>query len=84
MIEISADEYVSLVADVIAVLSTMDKAGDKYLLKVWYNNCDLPFEFDSNCFIEFLQEGLKVDDAMCIKYLWYDSIEAFMVERIWN
>ena len=84
MIEISAEEYVSLIADLIAVLSVMEKSNDKYMLKIWYNNCDLPFEFLHNNFIEFLQEGLKVDDGVCIKYLWYDSIEAFMVERIWN
>ena len=82
MISICDDcEYTILVADLIATLMTLDKNNEKFVLKLWYNNRELPFGFEENCAFDFLQEGIRIDNMNTILYLWYDAIECFEVER---
>ncbi|WP_458456497.1 hypothetical protein [Methanobrevibacter sp.] len=74
-------EYTVLVADLITTLMTFEKDNKLFLLKIWYNNRDLPFKFNNDCVFEFLQEGIRIDTMNNeILYLWYDAIECFKVE----
>ena len=80
MIELCKDcEYTVLIADLIATLMTYEKYNDSFELKIWYSNTELPFIFDSKCYFDFLQEGLRVEYNSNIKYLFYDLITSIEV-----
>lgn len=82
MINVCDDcEYTILVADLIATLMVLEKDNERFELKLWYNNRDLPFTFESDCAFDFLQEGIRIDNMATILYLWYDAIECFEVIR---
>ena len=82
MIEVCDDcDYTVMIADLIATLMTLDKHNEKFTLKIWISNTELPFPFESNCHFDFLQEGLRVDDLSTIRYLFYDIITLIEVVR---
>lgn len=73
MIELCDDcDYSILIADLIATLLTYDKDGKSFILKIWINGSELPFEFESSNHFSFLQEGLRVESMDKIEYLFYD------------
>lgn len=73
MIELCEDcEYTVLIADLIATLMTYDKDDKVFTLKIWITGSELPFEFESSCHFDFLQEGLRVESNDKIEYLFYD------------
>ena len=82
MIELCENcEYSILIADVIGTLMTMDKDKQSFVVKVWYQNRELPLKFDSDSHFDFLQEGIRIDNGWKICYLWYDIIDSIEVVR---
>lgn len=80
MIELCDEcEYTILFADLIGTLSAKEKDGEYFTLKIWTHNRNLPFEFDSDCYFNFLQEGLRIEENNMIMYIFYDEIEVIMV-----
>ena len=83
MIEVCDEcDYVILIADLIATLGVMNNDNQRFCLKIWCNNVELPFEFDSDCYFNFLQEGLRVEDKNHIHYLYYDVMEHIRVDKL--
>lgn len=79
MIELCDEcEYTILIADLIATLMVYLKDDESFTLKIWYNT-ELPFEFTSESYFNFLQEGLRVEDKSGIKYIFYDLITSIEV-----
>lgn len=75
MIEVCDDcDYTVLIADLIATLMTYDKDKKPFILKIWINGTELPFEFDCSSHFDFLQEGLRVETNERIVYLFYDIL----------
>ena len=75
MIEVCDDcDYTVLIADLIATLMTYDKDKKPFILKIWINGTELPFEFDCSSHFNFLQEGLRVETNERIVYLFYDIL----------
>lgn len=82
MIELCENwEYSILIADVIGTLMTMDKDKQLFVVKVWYQNRELPLKFDSDSHFDFLREGIRIDNGWKICYLWYDIIDSIEVVR---
>ena len=80
MIELCDDcDYTVLIADLIATLMTYEKHNKPFILKIWINGSELPFEFDWNSHFDFLQEGLRVETKKRIIYLFYDIISQIEV-----
>lgn len=80
MIELCDEcDYTILIADLIATLMTYDKDGKPFLLKIWINGTELPFEFECSDYFNFLQEGLRVETKERIIYLFYDIISQIEV-----
>ena len=63
-------EYTLLIADFIETLAQTES----FILKVWINGSELPFEFSSDFCFYFMQEGFRVDDGFQIDYIFYDNI----------
>lgn len=74
-------EYSILIADVIATLMTMEKDEKPFVIKIWYQNRELPLKFDSGSHFDFLQEGIRIDNGQKICYMWYDIIDSIEVVR---
>ena len=68
-------EYTLFVANLIETLSHTDV----FVLKVWINGSELPFEFNQDCSFYFTQEGFRVDTGMWIDYIFYDNIMSLRV-----
>lgn len=86
MIELQKDaEFVPLMADLVATLLTRDSMEDErdrlFTLNIWTNGRDLPFQFESHCHFEFMQEGLRIEDDRAVMYLFYDVIEYIRVDK---
>lgn len=82
MIELCDEcDYTILIADLIATLMSKDKDNESFTLNVWLHGCELPFEFDSSSFFNFLQEGFRVEDNERIMYIFYDEIEYVRVDK---
>lgn len=82
MIELCDEcDYTILIADLIATLLTMDKHKQPFTLKIWINGSELPFEFKSSDFFNFLQEGIRIETKDRIEYLFYDVITEMVVEK---
>ena len=63
-------EFSILVADFIETIASTTK----FLLLVWINGSELPFEFNQNCTFHFMQEGFRVSNGNTIDYIFYDNI----------
>lgn len=71
MISVAEDcEYAILFADLIETLSRLDK----FVLKIWVNGSELPFEFYSSFDFHFVQEGIRISDGNDVMYVFYDTI----------
>lgn len=82
MIELCDDcEYTVIIADLIATLMTLDKDNQRFKVKIWVGNVELPFLFDNNCNFDFLQEGLRVEMEKVIDYIFYDLISLVEVVK---
>lgn len=80
MIELCDDcDYTILIADLIGTLMAYDKDDKYFVLKIWINGTELPFEFESYNHFDFLQEGLRVETNKRIIYLFYDIISQIEV-----
>ena len=73
MVRISVNddsEFTLFIADLIETLAQTEK----FVLKIWINGSELPFEFDNACSFYFMQEGFRVDTGEFIDYIFYDNI----------
>ena len=68
-------EYSILIAD---LMVTLDSA-DEFVMKVWIGGKEIPFIFDDEHTITFLQEGIKAEKKNRVNYIFYDSIDNVMV-----
>lgn len=75
MIELCDEcDYSILIADIIATLMTYEKHGKTFLVKIWCNSSELPFEFTNDDYFNFLQEGVRVETKEKVTYIFYDVI----------
>jgi len=83
MIETHSDsEFVILVADWIATLLTYDENNQPFKVFLLLNGRDTVLEFGSDCFFEFMQEGVRIESADSVSYFFYDVIEYIEVRKI--
>ena len=76
MISVCDDcEYTTMIADLIETLASMDK----FLLKIWIGNSELPYLFNHNHDIRFLQEGVRIQNENVVEYIFYDIINDLRV-----
>ena len=76
MISVCQDcEYTVLIADLIETLSAMDK----FVLRIWIGNNELPFLFNHEYDIKFLQEGIRIQKMNVVEYIFYDVITELRV-----
>lgn len=71
MISVCDDcEYTVTIADLIETLAGLDK----YLLKIWVTGSELPFGFDHEYDLHFLQESIRIQRGNVVEYIFYDLI----------
>ena len=71
MISLCEDcEYTVLIANLIETLSSVER----FSLKIWVSNVELPFKFNESDDIQFLQEGVRIERDGKIEYIFYDLI----------
>ena len=63
-------DFSILVADMIEKMSSMDL----FVVKIWLNNAELPFIFDSDHDFYFMQEGIRISTKKNVMYIFYDVI----------
>lgn len=68
-------EYSILIAD---LMVTLDSA-DVFVLKIWMGGKELPFIFDDEHDICFLQEGIRAEKGTRVNYIFYDTIDNIQV-----
>ena len=64
-------EYTFLIADLMTTLSF----ADKFVCKIWTGGKELPFIFDDEHTMLFLQEGIRASKGNRINYVLYDTID---------
>ena len=69
-------EFSILVADFIETVASTTK----FLLLIWINGSELPFEFDQDCIFYFMQEGFRVSKNKTIDYIFYDNIASVRLD----
>ena len=69
-------EYPELIEELISDLSYSDSFES---INIWCG-VEIPYNFDNQSILEFLQDGLKVTKEDCIYYIYYDTITGLMVE----
>ena len=72
-------EYPELIEKLISDLSYNESFES---INIWCG-VEIPYNFDNQSILEFLQDGLKVTNGDCIYYIYYDTITGLMVE-LWN
>ena len=70
MIEIGDGDYTYTISDLVQVLAKLDK----FKLKIWVSNVELPFTFTEESDLMFLQESVRVKHDNHIEYVLYDYI----------
>jgi hypothetical protein len=68
-------EYALAIADLMVTLDSLDF----FVLKIWIGGRELPFKFDAEHTLTFLQEGIRAEKDNRINYVFYDSIDNIMV-----
>ena len=68
-------DYSGVVSDVIQHLKSMDV----FILKVWIDNTEIPFEGTDDDDIEFLQQAIKITKGKETVWILYGVIRTFKV-----
>ena len=83
MIELCENcNFTVLIADLIGTLLSLDKDEKLFILKIYYNNWEIPLKFDNECHFDFLQEGIRIESDYKITYLFYDTVNSFEVVKL--
>lgn len=69
-------EYPELIEELISDLYSDDPVKS---INIWCG-VEIPYNFDNQFSLDFLQDGLKSINGDCIYYIYYDTITGLMVE----
>lgn len=78
-------EFTVTLKDFIETLSQQDE----FLLKIWVNGSEIPYEYENNCDFHFMSEGIRITrhrkyedlgEFKTIDYVLYDTIVAMRLE----
>lgn len=78
MISIDNDgEFTYTIFDLIKQMNDLDK----FVVKIWSANSELPFKYDDSCDFHFLQESIRVIDGDKVTYITLDSIVSIILYK---
>ena len=69
-------EYTHTIADLIQTLDGLEK----FTLKIWISNSEVPLTLNEACDYHFMQEGLRIRNSWQVGYLFYDMITYVVIE----
>lgn len=69
-------EYTHMIADLIETLGGLEK----FTLKIWISNSEIPLTLNEVCDYHFMQEGIRIRNSWQVGYLFYDMITYVVIE----